>query len=100
MSLCVFSFFQDGLKAVEAMKPSVEKLATDLTAVRSSAKMCPSLMLADVPLTYLLLCGVQIKQSQDGERKQLIQLRDILKASLQSEQREVRKRSLLYHQEK
>ncbi|XP_034721850.1 arf-GAP with SH3 domain, ANK repeat and PH domain-containing protein 2-like, partial [Etheostoma cragini] len=31
---------------------------------------------------------VQIKQSQDGERKQLSQLRDTLKASLQSEQKE------------
>ncbi|KAM6992768.1 arf-GAP with SH3 domain, ANK repeat and PH domain-containing protein 2-like isoform 2-T2 [Tautogolabrus adspersus] len=55
------NFFQDGLKAVESLKPSVEKLATDLTA---------------------------IKQTQDGERKQLIQLRDVLKASLQSEQKE------------
>uniref|UniRef100_A0A3Q3N0A8 ArfGAP with SH3 domain, ankyrin repeat and PH domain 2b n=1 Tax=Labrus bergylta TaxID=56723 RepID=A0A3Q3N0A8_9LABR len=54
------NFFQDGLKAVESLKPSVEKLATDLT----------------------------IKQTQDGERKQLIQLRDALKASLQSEQKE------------
>uniref|UniRef100_A0A4W6FYX8 ArfGAP with SH3 domain, ankyrin repeat and PH domain 2b n=1 Tax=Lates calcarifer TaxID=8187 RepID=A0A4W6FYX8_LATCA len=55
------NFFQDGLKAVESLRPSVEKLATDLTA---------------------------IKQSQDGERKQLTQLRDVLKASLQSEQKE------------
>lgn len=55
------NFFQDGLKAVESLKPSVEKLATDLTA---------------------------IKQTQDGERKQLTQLRDVLKASLQSEQKE------------
>ncbi|XP_047429462.1 arf-GAP with SH3 domain, ANK repeat and PH domain-containing protein 2b [Mugil cephalus] len=55
------NFFQDGLKAVEALKPSVEKLASDLTV---------------------------IKQGQDGERKQLIQLRDVLKASLQSEQKE------------
>uniref|UniRef100_A0A3Q3K630 ArfGAP with SH3 domain, ankyrin repeat and PH domain 2b n=1 Tax=Monopterus albus TaxID=43700 RepID=A0A3Q3K630_MONAL len=54
------NFFQDGLKAVESLKPSVEKLATDLT----------------------------IKQTQDGERKQLTQLRDVLKASLQSEQKE------------
>lgn len=36
--------------------------------------------------------AMQIKQSQDGERKELTQLRDILKASLQSEQKEVRKR--------
>ncbi|XP_035473131.2 arf-GAP with SH3 domain, ANK repeat and PH domain-containing protein 2b [Scophthalmus maximus] len=55
------NFFQDGLKAVESLKPSVEKLATDLT---------------------------MIKQTQDGERKQLSQLRDVLKASLQSEQKE------------
>ncbi|XP_070843574.1 arf-GAP with SH3 domain, ANK repeat and PH domain-containing protein 2b [Chaetodon trifascialis] len=55
------NFFQDGLKAVESLKPSVEKLATDLTT---------------------------IKQTQDGERKQLSQLRDVLKASLQSEQKE------------
>ncbi|KAE8286484.1 Arf-GAP with SH3 domain [Larimichthys crocea] len=55
------NFFQDGLKAVESLKPSVEKLAVDLT---------------------------EIKQTQDGERKQLAQLRDILKASLQSEQKE------------
>ncbi|XP_034018666.1 arf-GAP with SH3 domain, ANK repeat and PH domain-containing protein 2b [Thalassophryne amazonica] len=55
------NFFQDGLKAVDSLKPSVEKLATDLTA---------------------------IKQSQDGERKQLLQLRDVLKTSLQSENKE------------
>uniref|UniRef100_A0A7N8XLW5 ArfGAP with SH3 domain, ankyrin repeat and PH domain 2b n=1 Tax=Mastacembelus armatus TaxID=205130 RepID=A0A7N8XLW5_9TELE len=55
------NFFQDGLKAVESLKPSVEKLAADLSA---------------------------IKQSQDGERKQLAQLRDVLKTSLQSEQKE------------
>ncbi|XP_075873347.1 arf-GAP with SH3 domain, ANK repeat and PH domain-containing protein 2b isoform X2 [Nelusetta ayraudi] len=55
------NFFQDGLKTVENLRPSVEKLASDLTTV---------------------------KQSQDGERKQLTQLRDILKASLQSEQKE------------
>ncbi|XP_017294722.1 arf-GAP with SH3 domain, ANK repeat and PH domain-containing protein 2b isoform X2 [Kryptolebias marmoratus] len=55
------NFFQDGLKAVESLKPAVEKLATDLTA---------------------------IKQIQDGEKKQLTQLRDVLKASLQSEQKE------------
>ena len=33
----------------------------------------------------------QIKQSQDGERKQLAQLRDVLKNSLQSDQKEVRR---------
>lgn len=55
------NFFQDGLKAVENLKPSVEKLAADLTT---------------------------IKQGQDGERKQLMQLRDVLKASLQAENKE------------
>lgn len=30
----VLSFFQDGLKTVESVRPSVEKLASDLTAVR------------------------------------------------------------------
>ncbi|KAM4713401.1 arf-GAP with SH3 domain, ANK repeat and PH domain-containing protein 2b [Anableps anableps] len=55
------NFFQDGLKTVENLKPAVEKMATDLTA---------------------------IKQTQDGERKQLSQLRDILKTSLQAEQKE------------
>lgn len=51
----------------------------------------------------LFFCGLQIKQMQDGERKQLTQLRDVLKASLQSEQREVsasqRRRSLLHRQQ-
>ncbi|KAJ8270983.1 hypothetical protein GJAV_G00121450 [Gymnothorax javanicus] len=55
------NFFQDGLKKVEDLKPSIEKLGTDL---------------------------VTIKQTQDGERKQLTQLRDLLKASLQVEQKE------------
>ncbi|XP_068454894.1 arf-GAP with SH3 domain, ANK repeat and PH domain-containing protein 2b isoform X2 [Clinocottus analis] len=55
------NFFQDGLNAVESLKPSVEKLTAKLTT---------------------------IKQTQDGERKQLTQLRDMLKASLQSEQKE------------
>lgn len=51
--------------------------------------------LFDYAVLFRLLfffCGVvQIKQSQDGERKQLTELRDVLKASLQSEQKEVRK---------
>ncbi|MBN3310299.1 arf-GAP with SH3 domain, ANK repeat and PH domain-containing protein 2a [Amia ocellicauda] len=55
------NFFQDGLKAVENLKPSIEKLATDLHT---------------------------IKQAQDEERKQLTQLRDVLKSSLQVEQKE------------
>uniref|UniRef100_A0A8C7YLB2 ArfGAP with SH3 domain, ankyrin repeat and PH domain 2b n=1 Tax=Oryzias sinensis TaxID=183150 RepID=A0A8C7YLB2_9TELE len=56
------NFFQEGLKAVEDLKPSVEKLASNL---------------------------VTIKHNQDGERKQLTQIRDMLKASMQAEQKEV-----------
>ncbi|KAM3870729.1 arf-GAP with SH3 domain, ANK repeat and PH domain-containing protein 2a [Diretmus argenteus] len=55
------NFFQDGLKAVDNLKPSIEKLATDLHT---------------------------IKQVQDEERKQLSQLRDVLKSALQVEQKE------------
>ncbi|XP_038818928.1 arf-GAP with SH3 domain, ANK repeat and PH domain-containing protein 2-like [Salvelinus namaycush] len=55
------NFFQDGLIAVNSLKPSIEKLARDL---------------------------ITIKQTQDGERKQLSQLRDVLKSSLLSEQKE------------
>ncbi|XP_058538476.1 arf-GAP with SH3 domain, ANK repeat and PH domain-containing protein 2 isoform X5 [Neofelis nebulosa] len=55
------NFFQDGLKAVENLKPSIETLSTDLHT---------------------------IKQAQDEERRQLIQLRDILKSALQVEQKE------------
>nr|DBA25789.1 TPA: hypothetical protein GDO54_010136 [Pyxicephalus adspersus] len=55
------NFLQDGLKAVESLKPSIEKLSTDLHT---------------------------IKQVQDEERKQLSQLRDILKTALQVEQKE------------
>lgn len=55
------NFFQDGLNTVNSLKPSIEKLTTDLTI---------------------------IKQTQDGERKQLSELRDVLKSSLQSEQKE------------
>uniref|UniRef100_A0A8C6P9I5 ArfGAP with SH3 domain, ankyrin repeat and PH domain 2a n=1 Tax=Nothobranchius furzeri TaxID=105023 RepID=A0A8C6P9I5_NOTFU len=50
------NFFQDGLKAVDNLKPSIEKLSTDLHT---------------------------IKQAQDEERKQLTQLRDVLKSTLQ-----------------
>nr|XP_014350774.1 PREDICTED: arf-GAP with SH3 domain, ANK repeat and PH domain-containing protein 2 [Latimeria chalumnae] len=60
------NFFQDGLKAVESLKPSIEKLATDLHT---------------------------IKQVQDEERKQLMQLRDVLKSALQVEQKESRRDS-------
>uniref|UniRef100_A0A673IFU6 ArfGAP with SH3 domain, ankyrin repeat and PH domain 2b n=1 Tax=Sinocyclocheilus rhinocerous TaxID=307959 RepID=A0A673IFU6_9TELE len=52
------NFFQDGLKVVDNLKPFMEKLATNLT------------------------------QTQDTERKQLMQLRDILKSALQSECKE------------
>nr|XP_060643830.1 arf-GAP with SH3 domain, ANK repeat and PH domain-containing protein 2 isoform X3 [Anolis sagrei ordinatus] len=62
------NFFQDGLKAVESLKPSIEKLSTDLHT---------------------------IKQVQDEERKQLIQLRDILKSALQVDQKESRRDSQL-----
>lgn len=37
-----------------------------------------------------LFCFPKIKQAQDEERRQLIQLRDILKSALQVEQKEVR----------
>ncbi|KAM9466691.1 arf-GAP with SH3 domain, ANK repeat and PH domain-containing protein 2a isoform 2-T2 [Clarias gariepinus] len=55
------NFFQDGLKAVDNLKPSIEKLATDLHT---------------------------IKHAQDEERRQLTQLRDVLKTALQVEQKE------------
>uniref|UniRef100_A0A671NWJ1 Arf-GAP with SH3 domain, ANK repeat and PH domain-containing protein 2-like n=1 Tax=Sinocyclocheilus anshuiensis TaxID=1608454 RepID=A0A671NWJ1_9TELE len=55
------NFFQDGLKVVDNLKPFMEKLATNLTVN---------------------------KQTQDTERKQLMQLRDILKSALQSEWKE------------
>uniref|UniRef100_A0A673LYF6 Arf-GAP with SH3 domain, ANK repeat and PH domain-containing protein 2-like n=1 Tax=Sinocyclocheilus rhinocerous TaxID=307959 RepID=A0A673LYF6_9TELE len=57
------NFFQDGLKAVDNLKPSIEKLTTDLHS---------------------------IKQVQDEERRQLNQLRDVLKTALQVEQKEVK----------
>uniref|UniRef100_H0WJ47 ArfGAP with SH3 domain, ankyrin repeat and PH domain 2 n=1 Tax=Otolemur garnettii TaxID=30611 RepID=H0WJ47_OTOGA len=56
------NFFQDGLKAVESLKPSIETLSTDLHT------------------------------AQDEERRQLIQLRDILKSALQVEQKEKSRR--------
>ncbi|XP_030626716.1 arf-GAP with SH3 domain, ANK repeat and PH domain-containing protein 2b [Chanos chanos] len=55
------NFFQDGLKVVENLKPAMEELSTDLA---------------------------EIKQTQDGERKQLMQLRDVLKCSLQCESKD------------
>ena len=43
-----------------------------------------------VMLLSALFCVFKIKQAQDEERRQLIQLRDILKSALQVEQKEVR----------
>lgn len=43
------SFFQDGLKAVDILRPSVDKLASDLTAVRCSGVSC---LLPDMTLRY------------------------------------------------
>lgn len=40
-------------------------------------------------LLSALFCVLKIKQAQDEERRQLIQLRDILKSALQVEQKEV-----------
>uniref|UniRef100_A0A8C1FJ05 ArfGAP with SH3 domain, ankyrin repeat and PH domain 2b n=1 Tax=Cyprinus carpio carpio TaxID=630221 RepID=A0A8C1FJ05_CYPCA len=65
------NFFQDGLKVVDTLKPFMEKLAADLTVVR-----------------FLILLSDLLKQTQDTERKQLMQLRDILKSALQSECKE------------
>lgn len=42
-------------------------------------------------LTSVFLSVGQIKQAQDEERKQLTQLRDVLKTALQVEQKEVRR---------
>ena len=82
----MFSFFQDGLKAVESLRPSVEKLSTDLTTVRTRDQDGHH---SEEPSLSVCVCVPQIKQSQDGERKQLNQLRDVLKASLQAESKEV-----------
>uniref|UniRef100_A0A8C4F1K2 Arf-GAP with SH3 domain, ANK repeat and PH domain-containing protein 1 n=1 Tax=Dicentrarchus labrax TaxID=13489 RepID=A0A8C4F1K2_DICLA len=55
------NFFQDGLKTADKLKQYIEKLAADL---------------------------FNIKQSQDEEKKQLTALRDLIKTSLQLDQRE------------
>ncbi|XP_045907136.1 arf-GAP with SH3 domain, ANK repeat and PH domain-containing protein 1a [Micropterus dolomieu] len=55
------NFFQDGLKTADKLKQYIEKLAADL---------------------------FNIKQSQDEEKKQLTALRDLIKSSLQLDQRE------------
>ncbi|XP_028831124.1 arf-GAP with SH3 domain, ANK repeat and PH domain-containing protein 1a isoform X1 [Denticeps clupeoides] len=60
------NFFQDGLKTADKLKQHIEKLAADL-------------------------CN--IKQTQDEEKKQLTALRDLLKSSLQLEQKESRRDS-------
>ncbi len=95
------SFFQDGLKAVDNLKPSIEKLATDLHSVRDYSKaLHASLILTHTTdllvsshfylhKTFCFHCCVQIKQVQDEERRQLTQLRDVLKTTLQVEQKEV-----------
>uniref|UniRef100_A0A8B9K0R2 ArfGAP with SH3 domain, ankyrin repeat and PH domain 1a n=1 Tax=Astyanax mexicanus TaxID=7994 RepID=A0A8B9K0R2_ASTMX len=56
------NFFQDGLKTADKMKQYIEKLAADL---------------------------YNIKQTQDEEKKQLTALRDLIKSSLQLDQKEV-----------
>ncbi|KAF6323096.1 ArfGAP with SH3 domain, ankyrin repeat and PH domain 1 [Rhinolophus ferrumequinum] len=56
------NFFQDGLKTADKLKQYIEKLAADL---------------------------FNIKQTQDEEKKQLTSLRDLIKSSLQLEQKEV-----------
>lgn len=88
MSLFLSSFFQDGLKAVDNLKPSIEKLATDLHTVRRTQHLF-CLFWFHVPCVPYLCPLEQIKQVQDEERKQLTQLRDVLKSSLQVEQKEV-----------
>lgn len=57
-----------------------------------AAMPCALWHLAVPQLCCSLLCSVfwKIKQAQDEERRQLIQLRDILKSALQVEQKEVR----------
>uniref|UniRef100_A0A8C4S1X1 ArfGAP with SH3 domain, ankyrin repeat and PH domain 1a n=1 Tax=Erpetoichthys calabaricus TaxID=27687 RepID=A0A8C4S1X1_ERPCA len=59
---CVCFFFQDGLKTADKLKQYIEKLAADL---------------------------YNIKQTQDEEKKQLTALRDLIKSSLQLDQKEV-----------
>ncbi|XP_068998371.1 arf-GAP with SH3 domain, ANK repeat and PH domain-containing protein 1a [Embiotoca jacksoni] len=55
------NFFQDGLKTADKLKHYIEKLAADL---------------------------FNIKQNQDEEKKQVTALRDLIKSSLQLDQRE------------
>uniref|UniRef100_A0ACB8FEA4 Uncharacterized protein n=1 Tax=Sphaerodactylus townsendi TaxID=933632 RepID=A0ACB8FEA4_9SAUR len=60
-SIFRYSFFQDGLKTADKLKQYIEKLAADL---------------------------YNIKQTQDEEKKQLTALRDLIKSSLQLDQKE------------
>ncbi|XP_046689981.1 arf-GAP with SH3 domain, ANK repeat and PH domain-containing protein 1 isoform X3 [Silurus meridionalis] len=60
------NFFQDGLKTADKLKQYIEKLAADL---------------------------YNIKQTQDEEKKHLTALRDLIKSSLQLEQKESRRDS-------
>ncbi|XP_040835222.1 arf-GAP with SH3 domain, ANK repeat and PH domain-containing protein 1 isoform X11 [Ochotona curzoniae] len=60
------NFFQDGLKIADKLKQYTEKLAADL---------------------------YNIKQTQDEEKKQLTALRDLIKSSLQLDQKESRRDS-------
>lgn len=58
------SFFQDGLKAVDNLKPSIEKLATDLHSVRDSSglKLTPlmsSSFLISASCFHCCLCSDQ-----------------------------------------
>ncbi|XP_075067572.1 arf-GAP with SH3 domain, ANK repeat and PH domain-containing protein 1 [Mixophyes fleayi] len=62
------NFFQDGLKTADKLKQYIEKLAADL---------------------------YNIKQTQDEEKKQLTALRDLIKSSLQLDQKEVNQ--ILYY---
>ncbi|XP_014013241.2 arf-GAP with SH3 domain, ANK repeat and PH domain-containing protein 1 isoform X6 [Salmo salar] len=60
------NFFQDGLKTADKLKQYIEKLAADL---------------------------YNIKQTQDEEKKHLTALRDLIKSSLQLDQKESRRDS-------
>ncbi|NXW06865.1 ASAP1 protein, partial [Fregetta grallaria] len=63
------NFFQDGLKTADKLKQYIEKLAADL---------------------------YNIKQTQDEEKKQLTALRDLIKSSLQLDQKEVNNLDMLF----
>lgn len=70
----------------------MEKLSTDLTGVSLGFSwLCSIFVLRYTMLQQNLSFFLnKNKQAQEGEKKQLIQLRDILKSSLQTEQKEVR----------